>query len=678
MRNLYLILAFTIVIAACTKKQGNKQELVIMEKTINSVVDSLAAKYGADKKPRIERGVKQAAYLWRSEDGTEQNFSEFCMNNFIGDDSSRYTTFQHLNDYFEAILGHFNNMTLLQRKVMDLDLGPILTVDEMFSSFDAGAHLTDDLYDNKIAFLVILNFPHYTLAEKNENISSWSKLDWSYARMGDSFTSRVPAKFQQNLTKVSSDGERYISEYNLYVGQLLNDSGKTLFRKNMKLLSHWSLRDEIKANYGKSDGFEKQKLIYEAMKHIIDQTIPVEIINNENYEWNPYSNTLYKGGKEIKGNAEPDTRYAKIVNNFRALKDEDQFFPVQNTFIKRKFEGGMEIPQEEVEKLFVEFVSSPEVKEVAGIIKKRLGRNLEPYDIWYDGFKARSSYTNDDLDAKTKAKYKNTDDFQKGISGILAKLNFPKEEAQFIQDRVDVDPARGSGHAWGAQMRSQHSHLRTRIGSNGMDYKGFNIAMHELGHTVEQTISLHKVDNFAISGIPNVATTEALAFIFQRRDLDILGLKDNNPDKKYLSSLDDFWSVYEIMGVSLVDMSVWKWLYNNPTADEHQLKQAVLDIAKEVWNKYYADVFGVKDQIILGIYSHMVENPLYLSSYPMGHIIDFQIERFIEGKTFGKEISRIYSIGRLTPKAWMKEAVGEEISIKPMLKSADEAIAHFK
>jgi hypothetical protein len=211
-----------------------------------------------------------------------------------------------------------------------------------------------------------------------------------------------------------------------------------------------------------------------------------------------------------------------------------------------------------------------------------------------------------------------------------------------------------------------------------MDYKGFNIAMHELGHTVEQTISLHKVDNFAISGIPNVATTEALAFIFQRRDLDILGLKDNNPDKKYLSSLDDFWSVYEIMGVSLVDMSVWKWLYNNPTADEHQLKQAVLDIAKEVWNKYYADVFGVKDQIILGIYSHMVENPLYLSSYPMGHIIDFQIERFIEGKTFGKEISRIYSIGRLTPKAWMKEAVGEEISIKPMLKSADEAIAHFK
>jgi hypothetical protein len=31
--------------------------------------------------------------------------------------------------------------------------------------------------------------------------------------------------------------------------------------------------------------------------------------------------------------------------------------------------------------------------------------------------------------------------------------------------------------------------------------------------------------------------------------------------------LDVFWDNYEMMGVSLLDMEVWKWLYDNPEAD---------------------------------------------------------------------------------------------------------------
>ena len=68
-------------------------------------------------------------------------------------------------------------------------------------------------------------------------------------------------------------------------------------------------------------------------------------------------------------------------------------------------------------------------------------------------------------------------------------------------------------------MKGQRSRLRTRIPSQGMDYKGYNIAIHEFGHNVEQTISLYDVDYYMLNGVPNTAFTEALAFVFQKETL---------------------------------------------------------------------------------------------------------------------------------------------------------------
>jgi len=98
-----------------------------------------------------------------------------------------------------------------------------------------------------------------------------------------------------------------------------------------------------------------------------------------------------------------------------------------------------------------------------------------------------------------------------------------------------------------------------------------------------------------MAGVPNTAFTEAYAFTFQKHDLELLGIKDNDPNKEALAAIDNFWMSYEIMGVSLVDMAVWKWLYENPDATKEQLKDQVIKTAKEVWNKYYSGVFGIKD-----------------------------------------------------------------------------------
>jgi oligoendopeptidase F len=124
-------------------------------------------------------------------------------------------------------------------------------------------------------------------------------------------------------------------------------------------------------------------------------------------------------------------------------------------------------------------------------------------------------------------------------------------------------------------------------------------------------------------------------------------------------------------------MQVWKWLYENPNATEAELKDATVDIAKKVWNKYFAPVYGIEDEPILAIYSHMIASPLYLANYSFGHLIDFQIEQYIVNKDFSDEVDRIWSIGRLTPEFWMRKAVGESISIEPMIKATEEAVNHI-
>ncbi len=644
--------------------------------TINKTIKALVERYGESDRDRIQRSINQMANFWTEEDGSKKEFFDFCLNNFVPQGEKLDLVFERLSNYFEVISGHFNKISLELNKQLHLDLGEILPVDLMFAGYDPSANLINDFFKNKIAFYVMLNFPNYKLEEKNTFGSSWSRKQWAFARMGDIFTSRVPSEYLQKISEVSTKADSYISEYNIFVGNLVDDNFNTYFPKDKKLISHWNLRDEIKSLYGKEDGLFKQKLIYTVMKHIINQTIPVQVINNPEYTWNPFKNKVFKEGKEVPSNPEPNTRYQHLLNNFLARKAVDKFYPEYPTYISRKFDLEFEISEKEIENLFVELVSSPTVQKVAELIQKRLNRPLEPFDIWYDGFKARSQLDEARLTEITRSKYPNNEAFAKDLPNILMKLGFDSELANYIASKVEVDPARGAGHAWGAQMRSENAHLRTRIPPTGMDYKGYNIAMHEFGHNVEQTLTLQKVDYYMLNGVPNTAFTEAMAFIFQKRDLEILGISNPDPSAKYLTALDNFWASYEIMGVALVDMYVWNWLYAHPNASVDELKNAVITIAKDVWNKYYAPVFGIKDEPILAIYSHMIDYPLYLPAYPLGHIIEFQIEKYLENKDLAQELFRMLTFGRTTPQIWMKNAVGSEISVKPLIEAAEIALKY--
>ena len=321
-------------------------------------------------------------------------------------------------------------------------------------------------------------------------------------------------------------------------------------------------------------------------------------------------------------------------------------------------------------------VSSPLVPRVAVLIGKRLNRPLEPFDIWYNGFKGEEQYSGAQLDSIVGRKFPTAQAYRDSIPGMLQKLGFSHERALALADNIIVDPARGSGHAWGSAMRSAKVHLRTRVEKDGMNYKGYNIAVHEMGHNVEQTFSLKYVDYTLLQGVPNTAFTEAFAFVFQGHDLELLGLKNGDPDAEALKTLNDFWGTYEIAGVALVDMAVWHWMYDHPDADAAGLREATLSIAKNIWNKYYAPVFNKKDVPLLAVYSHMIDSFLYLPDYPIGHIIAYQIEdQMKKAGNIGSEFERMATYGNVAPDVWMMNATGDNISPAAMLAGTERALA---
>lgn len=625
-----------------------------------------------------DRGEQQCAALWRAEDGSQADFDAFVQQWRATTPEARYALFEKISRALEIFNTQANQTTIELGRPTVLAAGEPGEFDYLLSSYDASAHFSDDMFASKVAFITILNFPHYTLEEKDALGGGWDRLQWAYARLGDQFTERIPASVSQRVTAARSAAEGYVDRYNIRMGHLLTPEGERLFPEDMSLLSHWNLRDELKSNYADvPHAKEKQEMIYKVMERIVTQEIPAAVVDNPAYDWCPYSNTVLKDGQEVSLPAEGDVRYAHILNQFHTYQELDKWCPAMPTAIARNFEGSIEMTDREVEELFLRFLTSEQVKQVGAQIGERLGRELRPYDIWYDGFKSRAAIPEDKLTAETRKRYPDAEAFHRDMPRQLRNLGFPPQEAQFLADHIVVEGARGSGHAWECVGRTEPARLRTRIGPSGMDYKGYNIAVHEFGHNVEQVTDLYHIDHYTLAGVPNTATTEAMAFLFQVRDLQLLGYGRQQMDDN--ATLDIFWNMYEIMGVSLVDMYTWRWLYAHPSATASQLRDAVLSIARKVWNDYYEPVLGTHDSPLLAIYSHMLDYPMYLPNYPIGHIIHYQLEEHLakcgSDADFAAELQRIYKQGRLTPQAWMQGATGSVISVEPILSAVAQILA---
>ncbi len=653
--------------------------------SVSKLNAELTARHGDGQRARIQRGLRQVAKFWRAGDGDEATFEDFARTNFAGDRATLDTIFNRLEHMLEQLEGHLHEINREFRQQLDLDLGPVLPLDEILGGYDPSAHVADDFFENKLAFVVLLNFPLTTLEERLREGPSWSRRQWAEVRLAQSFSKRIPANVNLAMAQAEAQTGQYISEYNIWMHHVLDDQGRRLFPPKMRLLSHWSLRDEIKASYADStNGLAKQRIIQRVMERIVTQTIPEVVINNPAADWNPVTNEVRPADvndsdaaaktENFSNAREPDTRYTMLQKTFFAARKADPYSPTARTLIARRFDENREIPEARVQAMLEQVVTSPLVPHVAKLIEARLRRTLEPFDIWYSGFRPGSQYTEAQLDEMVAKRYPTAQAYQQDIPNLLMKLGFSSERAQYLARNIAVDPARGAGHAMGAAMRGEKAHLRTRVEKAGMNYKSFNVAAHEMGHNVEQTLSLNDVDYIFLKGVPNTAFTEAFAFLFQSRDLELLGLPAPDAKSQAEKILNDFWGTCEIAGVALVDMAVWHWMYDHPEASPEELNHAVVQISKDIWNRYYAPVFHKDDVVLLGVYSHMIDAFLYLPDYPIGHLIAFQIEEQMKkAGALGAEFERMAKMGAVTPDLWMQNATRQPVGAEALLEAAQRA-----
>ncbi|HEU0036070.1 MAG TPA: hypothetical protein VFQ53_35905 [Kofleriaceae bacterium] len=645
----------------------------------------LVAKYGAAQRDRIERGVDQVATLWRAQDG---DLVAFCLEQFVAEPKARDALFERMQGMIEQINGHFLEVGRAARWGSEVEAGPMLPVDGLLAAYDPSAHVTEDLFASKVAFAALLNFPLTKLADRMRDSASYTRRQWAEVRLTGHFDTRIPGQLAAAASAAEAAADQYIAGYNLWMHHVLGEDGKRRFPAKKRLISHWNLRDELKANYADgAEGVAKQRTIAKLMERIVTQTIPRAVIDNPNLDWNPFTNKVVVAeagtieadapkdrAKTPSDEREPDTRFSYVRNHFLAARAIDPYSPIAPTRIERAFEAA-EIPEDRVRKMLVEILDSPLATDAAKEIEQKLGRKLEPQDIWYEFGGGATPEAK--LDALTRKRYPTAAAFAKDLPRIFRGLGFTDARAKYLTGKIEVDPSRGAGHAMGAERRGDKAHLRTRVEPGGMDYKGYNIAIHELGHNVEQTFSLYDVDYTLLSGVPNTAFTEALAFLFQARDLELLGQPKPGGEAERMRVLDAYWNTREIAGSALVELDVWHWLYAHPNASAGELREATVKIARDVWNRYYAPTLGGKDSALLGIYSHTIASPLYLFNYVLGHLIAFQVEEHLAGKpnaVFAKEFERICRIGAILPDAWMQQATGKPVTTQPLLDAAARAL----
>lgn len=680
LRTVVCLMILVLLTPRVTAKQS--MDSFIDTETVSRVIQALVGKHGEALRSRIEKGVFQTAAYWLEGDGSQEIFSEFCLNHFVADEGERRQMLARLEDNLESIYGNLHRINRSLANPFELAEKQTVPLDDLFARYNPSSHLDDMLYQAGVPFAVTLNFPFYNLKEKLEHGNGWTRQQWVEAAAGDLFTRRTPSRVEDIIEAVFYKFDNYQYNYNIHTGRLLDGDRGLIFKEGKKQISHWGLRDRLRAAYTEPDGGKKQKALFQVMMRVVDQTIPKKMINSTDCYWQLESNTLFKktNGQFVEDDNSPEggERYHQWVEVFRSQKSLDYHDPLSDSLIQRSFEFDRKIPEERVTSLILSILESPLKHDLGSQMKNRLKRPLEPFDIWYPGFKITKDLSHDTLDGEVKVRYPDARAFENDIPRILQFFGFSTEKSRFISSWIGVDDSKGMGHALAPLMRTDSARLRVRIPSGGMDYIAYNFAVHELGHNVEQVCSLHLIDHYLLRGVPNIAITEAFAFMFGSRNLDLLdkgaGSRFDEPNRV----LDTFLFTYKTSGVALLDMKTWRWLYDHPQATAEELQGAVLAIAKSIWNQYFAEVFGARDVPILAVYTHLIGGMLYFPDYPLGQIISFQIEDFVHGKNLAVEMERMCRIGSVTPDLWMKLAVGAPISTKPLLEATAIAIRRLR
>ena len=116
-----------------------------------ALVRDLGGDYDDEQLARLSRGIDQVVGLWRSEDGDASELQDFVRSNFAADSAERDALFERMQFVLESLEGHLVDVNRDLRMHADVDAGPVRPYDEVLAGLRPGAHVTEDLFANKIA-----------------------------------------------------------------------------------------------------------------------------------------------------------------------------------------------------------------------------------------------------------------------------------------------------------------------------------------------------------------------------------------------------------------------------------------------------------------------------------------------------------------------------------------------
>ncbi len=182
------------------------------KETAPKIEAGLGANLGEPQRARLRRGLAQTGEFWRAGDGDAAEFTAFVRRQFAADPAAldaMFDRFDHMLAHFD---GHFSELRYELKKPVDLDTGPVRPFDELFAAYEPNAYLVDDCFRNKLAFVVLLNFPLTTLDQRLAKGETWSRRQWAEARLAQAFSRRIPGEVNQAIAEAQAEAELYIDD----------------------------------------------------------------------------------------------------------------------------------------------------------------------------------------------------------------------------------------------------------------------------------------------------------------------------------------------------------------------------------------------------------------------------------------------------------------------------------
>jgi hypothetical protein len=320
-------------------------------------------------------------------------------------------------------------------------------MDSLLGSIDPSVHMVEDLFQGKVGFVVLLNFPLTTLPERLVDGEKWTRAQWAQARLTQRFSRRVPADVQQKITEAVVAGERYVASYNLFMHHLLDEKGRRLWPKGSA--AHQPLeparrnpcrlcrcRRAQQAAHDRSGHGAHRRAEHsprgdrQPSRGLESVTNQVTLAPVEEVEADAPAGRPLQADKL--GEREPDRRYELLLSQAATQRLADPYSPSAKTLIERSFQFSREIPEEAVVRMLAEVCGSPLIKEVAKLAEQQLGRKLQPHDLWFAGFRPRGKFSEGELDALTRKRYPTAQAFESALPSILQKLDFAPDKAKFL------------------------------------------------------------------------------------------------------------------------------------------------------------------------------------------------------------------------------------------------------